>query len=333
VNHQLFRALIERINTNEDATAHWFQEKFNLSSSQILEVISHFQGLGLSIILRDSGKIELLEPYDALNKNEISKKLSSELEKITHIQEPLLTINSTNEHLKQNRDELSQAVRICLAEHQSRGRGRCNKYWHSPFAKNIYFSFQHRFMVPINEISGISLMVGMSIVEALKRFKINELQIKWPNDIYCRYKKLGGILIEATNIEVGGVDLIIGIGLNVDMPQIKNNVIDQPWIDLKQITGRRLSRNDLIAAFSNQIYQNSLIYQKSGLEEFLSRWRELDYLDKKDIVVSFANEKQIQGKAIGINTSGELLLQTDNQVTNIHSGDVSVRPINHDTAY
>src|SRR5436190_1973168 len=110
----------------------------------------------------------------------------------------LNTIPSTNDYLldqiKHNPNLLTKAV--VITEQQTRGRGQNQKIWQSPYGKNIYLSYYWQFNAAC-DLSGLSLVVALAVTSALQKYKIANIKLKWPNDIYYANKKLAGILIES----------------------------------------------------------------------------------------------------------------------------------------
>lgn len=135
-------------------------------------------------------------------------------------------IDSTNTYLKQHAF-LPMTPVACIAETQTQGRGRFNRNWHSPKGENIYLSLSYYFNKSVQALSGLSLMVGLSVckaIEAVCELPV-PLMVKWPNDIMACQKKLGGILIEIYQTQATSCQVIIGIGLNVNMEQTHDAAI------------------------------------------------------------------------------------------------------------
>ena len=103
-------------------------------------------------------------------------------------------IDSTNTYLK-NMEGMTTDYSLCLAEQQTAGYGQYQRQWSSPANKNIYLSLRTTIGLPITQLSGLSLVVGLSVCQALEflwPILSSLLTIKWPNDIYCNGEKLGG---------------------------------------------------------------------------------------------------------------------------------------------
>lgn len=231
-------------------------------------------------------------------------------------------IKSTNSFLKTITREYG--IDICCAEQQNQGRGRLNRKWHSPKSENIYLSY--RFVVHniSSKISAISLVTGLAIIETLKSFNIiNDIKIKWPNDIYWQNKKLAGILIESTQLPEKKISVVIGIGLNVNS-SFKEQ-IDRPWASLFDICTQKFDRNIIIAELINNLTANIRILQQDGFQQFLEQWQKVDYLYTKDITVKHFNS-ELTGICAGVDPTGNLILNSlDGSQHILNYGETSIK--------
>jgi len=290
-------------------------------------LIEQLKQLGLPISINQNNETLLSQNIHPLVLDSIINQLSKDTIDQLDFLPIFLTLDSTNQHLKNTKVKLANRIRICLTEHQSSGRGRQSKQWVSPLASNIYLSLHARLKVPLSQIGGLSLVAGISIIDGLNSLGVEGLKIKWPNDVYWDDKKLAGILIESTKMQENSVEMIIGIGININMPKTDATAIDQAWVDLNGITGNDMCRNSVIAKIIDQLIRNINKYRQYGLQIFMSQWQELDYLFQKDIILKSPDGKEQTGNMIGINERGELLMNIDNQIQCIHAGDISVRKV------
>lgn len=327
MNHQLFSQLIHYLNSNPSQSIKQIQKKLHVEGSSIEALLSQLQQLGLSIVSNENDEIFLTEIIQPLSVELIKKNLPENMIGQLDFLPVFLTIDSTNQYLKNTKVDLSDQIRICLSEHQASGRGRRSKRWVSPLGSNIYLSLHVRLNMPLKQIGGLSLIAGISMINGLSKLGINALKIKWPNDIYWNDKKLAGILIESTRLQENCAELIIGIGINIDMPKTEAQEIDQDWVDLNHIAGNKMCRNIVIAAVIEQLISNLDLYQDKGLEAFMSQWQAHDYLFQKNIIVKLPDEKTKRGIAMGIDERGELLMRSDNRIERLHAGDISVRKV------
>ena len=257
-----------------------------------------------------------------LNEQAIRDQLNNSLQAL-----PLrifTSVDSTNRVLKES---LGATNEICCAETQTAGRGRFGRSWYSPIAENIYCS--SRWHLDRNEVSGLSLVVSLAICATLRDFGLaNDIRIKWPNDIVWQDKKLCGNLIEIITKNTDSMDVVIGIGLNVNSNTKEATAQTMSWCSLYDITGRYTDRNVLIAKMINQLHEHLIEWMKHGLSVFLAAWNDVDYLKNRFITVSQPNGT-ISGIEQGINEIGQLLvIYTAGNEYALSSGEASLHAIN-----
>ena len=196
----------------------------------------------------------------------------------------------------------------------------------SPFGSNIYLSVLWKYQSGPAAISGLSLAAGVTAIRALKKFNIPEIGLKWPNDIYWKGKKLGGILVEVSGETEGPCTVILGIGLNIYIPAKDALHIDQEWIDLSRITGQKLpSRNVLAAAVINELMTVIANFDRNGITTYLDEWRSYDCMQGNEATVFIGNQ-QFSGIVQGVDDNGLLLLKhNDGEMKAYASGEVSFR--------
>lgn len=256
-----------------------------------------------------------------LVKDEILSRVSHELQEKIKISIHD-SITSTNDFLKINLPNTAEIISICLAEHQSAGKGRCGKRWQSPHGMNIYFSAAWP-CKNISKISGLSLAVSLAVVETLERLFNLNFKIKWPNDILWDEKKIAGILIEICSLQNTSCVVIIGIGINANM-RTTDDVIDQPWTSLCNAVGSEVNRNEIIATLISILREYLVKFEYYGFEFFKTKWENYDYL--RDKAIFLTNEISNSGIAMGVNESGQLLVKLDdNKIQAYYSGEISVR--------
>lgn len=187
-----------------------------------------------------------------LNINKIKQNLPASENLIIEI---FNSIPSTNDYLKNKSDADPAKIYVCLAEEQTRGRGRFERKWYSPAYANIYLSILIHSDKKLHELTGLSVAVGKAVLTALEQYGINPgLSLKHPNDIFYGQQKLAGILIETFNAK-NKLAVVIGIGLNVNM---QTGTIDQAWTSLAKITQTEHDRNVIVGLLVDGILQNIL---------------------------------------------------------------------------
>lgn len=208
-------------------------------------------------------------------------------------------IDSTSSWLK-GQDE---SPVVCLAEAQTNGRGRNGNRWQSPDAENIYLSFNWLFESQPKHLPLLSLWVGIAVANAVEALGVKDHGIKWPNDLYWKNKKVGGILIETSSAKSG---VIVGIGINTNVSVIEG--VDQPWASLSSILGETVDRNKFLVTLLEELWLAMISFPDLSSDELLLNWSQWDLI--RDKHVSFFKDGEIsEGIARGINASGYLLIE------------------------
>ncbi len=281
-------------------------------------VSKHIKGLlswGLNIHSVRGKGYRLSQPLELLEKETIQKLTPNRVEVIS-------AIDSTNQYLLDRIDTLKSGT-SCIAEYQSQGRGRRGRQWLSPFGSNLYLSLYWRLESGIAAAMGLSLVVGVAIVEALESFGLENIKLKWPNDLYYQDKKLAGILVEMSGQAGGAADLVIGLGLNINMPESIEG-IDQPWTSLSSVSDKLPSKNELAATLINKCSEALSDYEHNGMQGFITRWERLDNFLNRPAKLIMGN-REIEGTVRGINEQGAILLETDRGVESFIGGEISLR--------
>ena len=234
-------------------------------------------------------------------------------------------VDSTNALLLRHAEPLAGGARVALAEMQSSGRGRRGKAWVSPFARNIYLSLDWRFDGGVSDMEGLSLAIGVAVVEALASCGAEGLRLKWPNDLLHEGRKLGGVLVELGGDAAGPSRAVVGIGINVAMPESTAESVDQPWTDLATVMGRAPARNEVAAALVDHCLHLLAAYPERGFAAVRERWMALDSFADAPVFV-WNGASHTAGTARGVDERGSLLLETAAGLQHISGGEVSLRP-------
>ena len=227
------------------------------------------------------------------------------------------SIDSTNLYLKNNYDKLSDLTFVST-NYQSNGSGRTKRNWYSEKNKNLLFSLLIKDRDLIDRFNTLSILSAYTIVEVLKEYGINNLSIKWPNDVYVKDDKICGILLESIskeNIEC----LIIGVGLNVNQDNFIEDYLTTPT-SIKKILSKEISVDEI----KNKVYEkllDNLIKLKHDYD-FYSEITSYDYLKNKE-VYALINSKKVKVKVEGINKDYSLRVNNDGKTLNINSGEIS----------
>lgn len=305
-------------------------QKLKVSRSSIWKGIDFLRQLGIPIQAVSGRGYRWYNPTELLNKNSIIEQLTPTTETCLPRIEIFNEIGSTNDYLMQGLSRGLPSGTVCIAERQTAGRGRMGKPWASPFGANIYLSLYWRSQTKLHDLSGLSLVVGLAILEAMGKIgKLpSDVGIKWPNDLWYQDKKLCGILIESVSRKEGILhaaytDIVIGMGINVNMPS--ETMGDILATDLHHIFGSIVSRNLLISHILNVLIAMLNAFEKQGFQAFTALWAHYDLLLNKHITLTTPTSVQ-KGVAQGINDRGELCVKIADTLKAVRYGEVSVRP-------
>lgn len=303
-------------------------EVLGVSRSAICKQLKGLSDLGLHHAAVSGKGYRLDKPLELLALSKINAILSEQNKALISTMEIHDTINSTNSYLVERSQNNTPSGFICFAEHQTAGKGRRGRQWVSPYGSNIYVSILWRFQQGgIASTAGLSLAIGVAVIRALKQHHINDVDLKWPNDIYSQGKKLGGILIEVSGEADGPCAAVIGVGLNLFLPETQAQSITQAWTDLTKITGESpLLRNKLAGTVLNHILSIINGFEVLGIKAYLDEWRSYDCL-KGHMAILFIGQQQVEGIVCGIDDNGLLLIKrSDGSIQAFASGEVSFNP-------
>jgi BirA family biotin operon repressor/biotin-[acetyl-CoA-carboxylase] ligase len=258
----------------------------------------------------------------ALSVEQIVKALPLTLRKVW---QPIVltTTDSTHADLSQAARNGASSGSVLLAEEQRAGRGRGGKPWFSPLGAQLPLTLIWRLDLPTSNLSGLSLMTGLSAITALEQMGLKDIQLKWPNDLYWNDRKLGGILVEIQGNPANRCTVVVSIGINVTTTLSKEKFenIDPPLVDCYTILDEILDRNLMAAHFLTAWHSDMERFLSRGLESFMERWRQYDYLYGHPVTMRL-NSRSITGRAVGIDPTGALLVETDSGIERCYSADV-----------
>jgi BirA family biotin operon repressor/biotin-[acetyl-CoA-carboxylase] ligase len=228
---------------------------------------------------------------------------------------------STNADLLARAPSL-QGPLLLLAEHQTAGRGRAGRSWLSAPGGALTFSLAWHFDGGLARMAGLPLAVGVALAETLAGLGV-QVGLKWPNDLLKDGNKLAGILIETQGTPGGGAWAVIGVGLNLLMPdqleaQIGRAAAAVPWL-------ARMDRDALVAALLDGLAQALHQFARAGFGPFAGRWNRLHAWQGIAVTVLDRGAVLHEGLAAGVDDAGRLLLDTADGRVAVVAGDVSLR--------
>tara|TARA_B100000586_G_C20086495_1_gene417894 strand:- start:560 stop:1534 length:975 start_codon:yes stop_codon:yes gene_type:complete len=296
----------------------------NVSRAAIWKSIKYLGTLGLEILAVRGKGYCLQKKFEFLSKQDISDMMSPGSKKSFRDIDIVFEVKSTNIYLL---NRLSYDVihgSVVFAEYQSDGRGRRNKKWFSPIGSGICFSVGWRFEVMPISLGLLSLYMGIATARTLNSIGIRKVGLKWPNDITTDEHKIGGVLLDIRGESTGPLDVVIGVGINYELPEHGIPNIKKPITDICSTAEERFSRNMIAAVLLSNVLEILHDLENGDNLDLIDEWRQYDcYIGRKATLI-LPNEKII-GILKGVDDQGSLLMLVDGKLSSYRSGEVSLR--------
>lgn len=317
-------AILNALNQGGFISGQVLGEQLGISRAAISKHIKSLQEMGLDIFKVTGKGYSLNSQVGLLNQAQIQQHYQA-LGATTAKVEVHPIIDSTNSELMrriQVKTELESGT-VIVAEMQQLGRGRRGRVWQSPFGANLYYSYFWRLDDGIQAAMGVSIVVGLAVYDAIKALYNIEVELKWPNDIYLNKQKLAGVLVELDAQPQGPCQLVIGIGINLQMPESFSQHIDQAWTDLSQHT-QQLNKNQLVASLTYYLEQRLEQYSESGLQSMHQQWNALNAFAGECVELN-TGHRSWRGICEGIDSQGGIRIRQDGEVKSYYGGEISLR--------
>ena len=225
-------------------------------------------------------------------------------------------VDSTNLHaarlLKEGKLQNGATV---IADVQSAGRGRLNRQWYSEGCLCMTVAL---FMEQSGDTLGaITLTAGVAVAQALTSLSGHEFKLKYPNDIIYKEKKIGGILCE---LKLSGKTVVlVGIGINVEQKSFPDEIADRATSLALQ--GIMVDKESLAAEILNRLETAAAVFNEKGFSQIRTSWLDVNCTLGRDVTINMVSG-QLRGKAIDLDESGALLVETDGGIECVTTGDV-----------
>lgn len=304
-------------------------DQFGVSRTAVWKVINQLKEEGYEIESVPRKGYRLVEtPKDILSKSEIASRLHTKWagRKLYYFE----STGSTNTDAKRLAEEGEPHGTTIVANMQTAGKGRRGRTWQSPAGANTYFTILLKPDFSPDKASMLTLVMALSVAEAIEEITGLKADIKWPNDIVVHKKKVVGMLTEmSTTPEMDEIQyVVIGVGTNVnyDSPEDFPEELRPTATSLRMEAGHLINRAALTERMLARFEVN---YEK--FEETLDLSGLMDSYEKHLINVGaqvrvLDPAGEYTGISRGINAVGELLVEKENGETiNVYAGEVSVR--------
>ena len=274
--------------------------------------------LGLRVV---GGEVQVPAGLDLLDAGSIRERLSVGTSQWLRHLEVFAAIDSTNSVMMERAAEIGGTV--LLAECQTDGRGRRGRTWFSPFASNIAVTMGFECARKPAALSGLSLVIGLAIVDALSPLGEAAWGLKWPNDVQVGGRKIAGILVELQSLGTRTF-AVVGVGINVALPAAVSEAVDQEITDLRQ-AGVTADRNRIAAGVLNSVHDFFVQFDGSGFGPLRDAWNRYHVLDGQEVDVIGPADSRLSGRVVGVDVDGALQLDVAGRVQPVVAGEVSVR--------
>ena len=229
----------------------------------------------------------------------------------------LNSTNSTMFDVRKYLEKINSNI-VILADEQKKGKGRRGNIWLSP-PGNIYCSIAINNTIPVNEYFLFSMLTAVSVKFTLKNLGVDEIKFKWPNDIFYKNNKFGGIILETFKSSANKKYVIIGVGINFDSSPTIEGYKTTHIRKFVKINNKLIFLYDFFNNFF--FYWNN--YNKKKKEIFSKFYNSLMFINKKIEINTFDNSR-IKGIFKGIKNDGSLILEADNKLLSIYSGSIKL---------
>ncbi len=235
-------------------------------------------------------------------------------------------VDSTNTKAKQLAEEGYPSGTLVVAEQQDAGRGRRGRGWESPQGAGIFMTVMLKPDIEPNNASMLTLVAALAVSAAIRKQTGRPAGIKWPNDIVMNGKKVCGILTEMS-AQVDYVNhIVVGIGINVHNESFPEEIA-QVATSLYLETGERWNRAALIEEIWEQFERYYAIYLETQDLSGLVKEYDEHLVNRNQIVRVLDPNDPFEGRAMGITSKGELVVDTWESRKLVSSGEVSVRGV------
>ncbi len=305
-----------RIHSGADLAA-----DYAISRAAVWSRAQRLQTLGVEIYAIAGKGYRLAQPFEFLNTASITAGLSDEARQALPTVQLLEVTDSTNQQLLHCASTQSIHGHALLAEFQTAGRGRRGDAWVAPPGSGICLSLGWRFEAPPSTMSALSLAIGIGVARTAEGFGLQDVHLKWPNDVLYHGRKLAGILIEMRAEYGGPSTVVIGIGLNSHISAAVRNAITQPVADLSEALENPPGRNEVAARLLSHLVTVLNDFTVNGFAPFTADWRRYDGLAGQRVQLDLP-DRSVLGTAHGVDASGMLVLEHDGRREKFLSGHV-----------
>jgi BirA family transcriptional regulator, biotin operon repressor / biotin---[acetyl-CoA-carboxylase] ligase len=296
---------------------------FGVTRATVWNALQDAEALGVKFFSIRGKGYRLPQPVRFLEQDKVMAALDGAAGKFTL--ELHDRIDSTNSYMMQRAASGHPHGACVAAELQTSGRGRRGRAWQAGLGNSLTFSVLWRFDCGAGALSGLSLAVGVALMRALIELGVTGAGLKWPNDVLHDKQKLAGILIELQGDMDGPTAAVIGIGLNLRLPETLRKNIDQPATDLQSILGQSPDSAQGLGIMLRHLAGVLEQFDHEGFKVLREEWLAHHAFEGQPVCIQMPDGRQIEGVAVGVAADGALLLSTEQGTQRFAAGEVSLR--------
>ncbi|ASK20905.1 biotin--[acetyl-CoA-carboxylase] ligase [Halomonas sp. N3-2A] len=302
-------------------------EALGVSRAAVWKQLKKLDALGVELVAVKGRGYRLAYPLEPLDGAKIVERLPASAR---HLLTRLFIedqLPSSNEYVRERFAQGAGHGEVCFAELQTAGRGRRGRVWSTPWGQSLMLSLGWRFESGVNALEGLSLAVGVVVAQVLEQYGVSP-KLKWPNDILLAEKgselgKLAGILIEVTGDAAGPCEVVIGIGINLSLPDSLRAAIDQPVAALFDAKAG-ISRNQLAADMVSELLDMLAGFESEGFAPWRDEWNSRHAYAGLPIRI-IQGERSSDAVAREVDESGNLWVTENDHSRRLSGGEISVR--------
>ena len=298
-------------------------KQFDVTRVTIWNAIQYAQQLGVEVFSVRGRGYKLPKAIEWLDKEEILQAIGAEREWFNV--EVLDEVVSTNTYLMQAAANGASHVSCAVTHIQTNGRGRRGRTWVSHLGGSLTFSLLWRFDCGAAALSGLSLAVGVALIRALNELGIENAQLKWPNDVLVNHQKLAGILIDLQGDLDGPSAAVIGVGINLNLPEAVRNRIDQPVVDVKHISHTDVNQNQLLGTILKCFADVLRHFEQYGFIGIRDEWLRYHAYQHQAVKMLMPDGREIEGVVTDVADDGILIVETALGKQRFSAGEISLR--------
>lgn len=320
------KQLIARLSDGKFHSGEDLAAELGISRSAAWKQIQTLDAYGLDVF-RVRGKGYCLpRPLELLDEARIHPAIDPAHRRDISTMEVFFSTDSTNAQLMRKAGQPGFHGSIAVAEFQNAGRGRRGRHWLSPFGAGICLSIAWRYDPQPENLTALSLAAGVGVIRALHDVGLTGACLKWPNDIICDGRKLGGVLLESRGEMAGPCDVVLGIGVNYSLPDELIRTLDQPVTDISRQQGCGLQRNVLCGRIISHALHMFREFGARGFSPFIDQWRQYDWFAGKEARLVM-QDRSYAGKVLGVTAGGLLRMSIRGKIRQFANGELSLRMV------